>query len=111
MRWRISCTSISCTSISCVRTTLDLDEDVLMAVKERARRERRSAGKVMSDLAREGLVGQRVVRGGSRRARYGFDPLPPRGGVVTNELIDRLRDRTVPDGAVPGAGPEHLGVL
>ena len=27
-----------------------------------------------------------------RLASYGIDPLPKRGGIVTNELIDRLRD-------------------
>jgi hypothetical protein len=26
------------------------------------------------------------------KAVYGFKPLPPRGGIVTNELIDRLRE-------------------
>jgi hypothetical protein len=25
-------------------------------------------------------------------ARYGFRPFPKRGGIVTNELIDRLRE-------------------
>jgi hypothetical protein len=37
-----------------VRTTLSLDDDVLLAVKERARRENRTAGEVLSDLARQG---------------------------------------------------------
>ncbi len=66
---------------------------MLLAVKERARRERRSAGKVLSDLAREGLVGS--LGGGAQRTgadRHGFDPLPHRGGLVTNGLIDRLRE-------------------
>ena len=27
-----------------------------------------------------------------RLARFGIHPLPKRGGIVTNELIDRLRD-------------------
>jgi hypothetical protein len=26
------------------------------------------------------------------KAVYGFKPLPSRGGIVTNELIDRLRE-------------------
>ncbi|HUP25435.1 MAG TPA: antitoxin, partial [Thermoanaerobaculia bacterium] len=38
-----------------MRTTLDIADDVLLAVKERARRERRSAGEVLSDLARQAL--------------------------------------------------------
>jgi hypothetical protein len=76
-----------------VRTTLDIADDVLLAVKERARRERRSAGEVISDLARQSLQARshagEVAEGGSL---YGFRPLPHRGGTVSNELIDRLRD-------------------
>ncbi|HYH46669.1 MAG TPA: hypothetical protein VEG34_13370 [Thermoanaerobaculia bacterium] len=26
------------------------------------------------------------------KSLYGFDPLPPRGGTVSNELIDNLRE-------------------
>jgi hypothetical protein len=75
-----------------VRTTLDIADDVLLAVKERARRERRSAGEVISDLARQALqtrrhVGEIAETGGF----YGFEPLPHRGPAVSNELIDRLR--------------------
>jgi hypothetical protein len=33
-------------------------DDVLLAVKERARRENRTAGAVLSDLARQALTGQ-----------------------------------------------------
>jgi hypothetical protein len=76
-----------------VRTTLDIADDVLHAVKERARRERRSAGEVISDLARQGLQERRhaaeVAEGG---VFHGFRPLPPRGAAVSNELIDALRD-------------------
>ena len=39
-----------------MRTTLRLDDDVLLAVKERARRERRTAGEVLSELARQALT-------------------------------------------------------
>lgn len=76
-----------------MRTTLNLAEDVLLAVKERARREGRSAGEVLSDLAREALthsaaVGEIAEEG----AFYGFEPLPRRGPAISNELIDRLRE-------------------
>lgn len=76
----------------CMRTTLNLDEDVLRAVQERAKRERRPAGQVLSDLARQALTGQH--RGTSNRgaARHGFEPLSHRGAVVSNALIDRLRE-------------------
>jgi hypothetical protein len=39
-----------------VRTTLDIADDVLDAVKERARKENRSPGEVLSDLVRQALV-------------------------------------------------------
>lgn len=41
-----------------MRTTLSIDDDVLLAVKERARREKRTAGEILSDLARQALTNQ-----------------------------------------------------
>jgi hypothetical protein len=75
-----------------VRTTLDIDEDVLHAAKELGRRERRTAGAVISELARRGLTVPRtaITDVAEPEEFYGFRPLPHRGGVVTNELIDEL---------------------
>jgi hypothetical protein len=76
-----------------MRTTLDIDEDVLEAAKERARRERTTAGKVISELARNALIappGAPAVR--EPKTRYGFRPFPKRGGIVTNTAIDALRE-------------------
>lgn len=80
-----------------MRTTLDIDEDILAAARELGRRQRRSLGEVISALARQALTGTIpdassgvAERGGF----YGFEPLPPRGVVVTDELIDRLREDT-----------------
>jgi hypothetical protein len=84
-----------------MRTTLDIADDVLLAAKEVAQREKRSAGAVLSDWARTALHWQpdapraAAPRARSPLARYGIEPLPaPRGaaGKVTNALIDRLRD-------------------
>jgi hypothetical protein len=76
-----------------MRTTLDIDDDVLQAAKERARREGSTAGKVISDLARRALTAPPRAAGVREpKAVYGFRPLAPRGAVVTNELIDRLRE-------------------
>jgi hypothetical protein len=72
-----------------MRTTLNVDEDVLLAVKERARRERRTAGEVLSDLARQALAGGAAP---ARDGIHGFRPLPHRGPPVSNALIDRLRE-------------------
>lgn len=77
-----------------MRTTLDIADDILAAAKELARRENRTAGEVISDLARKALTGassQNRVR--ERKGVYGFQPFPARDKVVTNEIIDDLRDR------------------
>ncbi len=76
-----------------MRTTLDIDEDVLRAAKELARREKKTAGQVISQLARRALGGEPIT-GAVRepKALYGFRPFARRGGIVTNETIDGLRD-------------------
>ena len=38
-----------------MRTTLDIDDDILQAAKELARAEKKTAGQVLSELARKGL--------------------------------------------------------
>lgn len=76
-----------------MRTTLSIDDDVLLAVKERASRENRTAGAVLSDLARQALTNQHAQPAARKaRAFFGFAPLPHRGEAVSNALIDRLRD-------------------
>lgn len=83
-----------------MRTTLDIADDVLFAAKEIAQREKKSIGQVMSDLARKAFaVGAMspdaqgpVPQVSERLAQYGVKPLPARGVVISNELIDRLRD-------------------
>lgn len=76
-----------------MRTTLSLDDDVLLAVKERARRENRTAGEVLSDLARQALTQRQDTDPGARpEGLHGFEPFGHRGTAVSNALIDRLRD-------------------
>lgn len=76
-----------------MRTTLDIADDVLQAAKERARREKKTAGEVISELARSALnASPETTHERSPKARYGFRPFPKRGGIVTNELIDKLRE-------------------
>jgi hypothetical protein len=75
-----------------MRTALSLDDDVLLAVKERARRENRTAGEVLSDLARQALTQQQNAdpRTGPG-SFYGFEPFEHRGPAVSNAVVDRLR--------------------
>ena len=76
-----------------MRTTLSLDDDVLLAVKERARRENRTAGEVLSDLARQALTQQQNADPQTRpESFYGFEPFEHRGPAVSTALVDRLRD-------------------
>ncbi|HZA79226.1 MAG TPA: CopG family transcriptional regulator [Acidimicrobiales bacterium] len=75
-----------------MRTTISLDDDVLLAIKDRARRERRTAGEVLSDLARQALTKPPMPRPAGTESFHGFEPLPHRGKAVSNELIDRLRE-------------------
>ena len=76
-----------------MRTTLDIDDDVLRAARELARREKKTAGRVISELARKALgsaPGDAPARG--TKTVHGFRPFPRRGAVVTNDVIDRLRE-------------------
>jgi hypothetical protein len=78
-----------------MRTTLDIADDVLAAVKELARQQGKSAGEVISTLARRALTGATAEASAVRepKAAYGFKPFAAEGKVVCNEIIDRLRDR------------------
>lgn len=91
-----------------MRTTLDIADDVLFAAREIARHEKKSLGQIISDLARRAFAQTAAGNQGAehyperveiappqvseRLAAYGIRPLPSRGGVISNELIDRLRD-------------------
>ena len=75
-----------------MRTTLDIDDDVLMAAKERARHENKTAGQVLSELGRKALSGQTAEQPAAYKS--GFRPFPSRGKPVTNALIDKLRNES-----------------
>ena len=78
-----------------MRTTLDIADDVLQAAKERARRENKTAGEVISELARAALTSPQSSRLEAKEPAsvYGIRPFPKRGqAVVTNELVNKLRE-------------------
>lgn len=73
-----------------VRTTLDIDEDVLQAAKELAASRRMTAGQVLSELARKGLA-----QHGAARVRNGVPLLPrrpPGARRPTMKQVNELRD-------------------
>ena len=77
-----------------MRTTLDIEVDVLSAAKEIARQKHVGVGKVVSELLRQALTGNVGLAENcpSSASTTGFDPFPARGVIVTNDLINRLRD-------------------
>jgi hypothetical protein len=77
-----------------MRTTLDIDQPVLDAVKELARRQGKSAGAMASELIRRALAQPASTGVKDARGRYGFRPFPakPEEDRVTNEQVNRLRD-------------------
>lgn len=80
-----------------MRTTLDIDDDVLNAAKELARRENVSAGQIISRMLRDVLTGK--LQDAQRRptanasAFTGFTSFAPRGQVVTDDKVNQLRDK------------------
>ena len=73
-----------------MRTTIDIDDELLLTVKEIAQRQKRTAGDVVSSLLRESLQPKSF----SREYRNGVPLLPrrPQGITVTTALVNRLRD-------------------
>jgi hypothetical protein len=73
-----------------MRTTLDLDDDILQAAKELAESRQTTAGKIVSELVRKALQApaSRV------RVRNGVPLISRRRGapVMTMKLVNELRD-------------------
>lgn len=77
-----------------MRTTLDIEEDVMTAIKELARRQGVTAGSLVSTLLRKALTqGATSVMPQLQepQAQYGFRPLAG-SSVVSNDHVNQLRD-------------------
>jgi hypothetical protein len=74
-----------------MRTTLDIDEDVLQAAKELAALHKSTTGKIVSKLVRQALHPPVA----SPKSRNGVPLLPARPGErpVTLEDVNRIRDK------------------
>jgi len=73
-----------------MRTTLDVDDDVLQAVKEIAANRGTTAGRVLSDLARKALQPTEIPE-----IRNGVPLMPrrPKGSpLMTMEIVNHFRD-------------------
>ena len=74
-----------------MRTTLDIDDDILQAAKEIAATAGTSTGKVLSELARKGLAPGKL----KVRVRNGVPLLPPRAAgtpPLTMKMVNEIRD-------------------
>ena len=81
-----------------MRTTLDIDNDVLEATKELARKQNAFAGQVVSQLLRKALTGQTDHISTLQSAKSkkptvaGFHPFPAGKAVVSSDTANRLRE-------------------
>jgi hypothetical protein len=75
-----------------MRTTLAIDDDVLVAAKALAHQQHKSLGEVVSELARRALH-----RPAAATVRNGVPLLPVQnpGAVVTMDIVNALRDELV----------------
>ena len=74
-----------------MRTTMDIEDDVLLAAKEIARNRHVPVGKVLSDLVRQAMTRQPAS---ATRGNVPLFPVQPDAGVVSLELVNQLRDET-----------------
>jgi hypothetical protein len=72
-----------------MRTTVDIEEDVLLAAKEIARQRGMTLGKVLSDLVRKSLTRKSSV---SQKNGLPLFPVQPDAKIVTLEQVNQLRD-------------------
>lgn len=73
-----------------MRTTITIDDDVLEAAKAIAENKRATIGEVISELARQSLA----LSVDELEYKNGLPLLParPDGGIVTLEMVNKLRD-------------------
>ncbi len=71
-----------------MRTTLDIDDNLLAIARVRAREKGISIGAAVSEMMRRGLE---MPRTRSRRGFPVFQP-PPGAPIITDEVVARYRD-------------------
>lgn len=76
-----------------MRTTLDIDDDVLQAAKELASARNTTAGSIVSELLRKALTSGDATS--KRIIMNGLRVVPPTGSIVTSEMVRELREKGV----------------
>jgi hypothetical protein len=88
-----------------MRTTINFADHALYAAKDYASRNQKTFGEAVNELVLKGLQSLSNVKEKSKSHKnmsvaeldakfhaMGFRTIPSRGGVVTNELINQIRD-------------------
>jgi hypothetical protein len=75
-----------------MRTTLDIDEDVLQAAKELAWKEHSTAGRIISKLVRQALSGPVDRSDEIFVYENGIPVLASRGEIITLEHVQKIMD-------------------
>jgi hypothetical protein len=76
-----------------MRTTLSIEDDVLVAVQELADKEGVTAGEKLARLVRQALQAPTVVPG---QVRNGVPVFPAAGAIVTSERVQQLIEDELP---------------
>lgn len=91
-----------------MRTTLDIDDDILAAAKELAKAEGKTAGRVLSELARRALTTAPGLTPGMSEQATAYEgddawpTFPRRGGpLVTTEMIRKIEEELDIEDATP----------
>lgn len=72
-----------------MRTTLQIDDDVLRAARSLARAERKTVGAVVSDLARKGLAPKPRDR---KRGVFPTFDVPRNAAPITIEMVQQANE-------------------
>ena len=82
-----------------MRTTLDIDDDVLSAAKDLAAKERKTAGKILSEFFRRALHAPTPAKSKVGTSKHlmknGIPVLPSRGEVVPVGKVRRMMDESI----------------
>ena len=76
-----------------MRTTISIDDDVLLAAKHEATRRKVTLGVATSDLIRAGLKARGAPQDKSAATVGRFAILPPRDEIITPEHVRRLMEQ------------------
>ena len=75
-----------------MRTTLEIDDDVIVFARSQAQRENITIGEMISRLAREGIHSQSTLRLQSAAPKSKFALLPARDEIITTQHVCALMD-------------------